>query len=245
MDGYARAHFRYGESIARTIGNQFVTAGGIDDAAAAVFAQRAAATASAGRYAVARLTAQYLARQVEMITGGEQLLYGSLQAPHGVEIPPDAFTTQALRSGLSDGDLWLRPMISTRTALARGERFVDAMAAGRAVAAATAHTDVALAQRSAVRYALEHDERVVGTRRVPGWRSCGLCNRAAERVYRVLELMPIHTSCRCTVSAIVSGRDPAARRNDVTTRAAREPPVAAVEIDLTTEIAPSLVEVPA
>jgi hypothetical protein len=55
--------------------------------------------------------------------------------------------------------------------------------------------------------------------------------------------MPIHTSCGCGVSAIVGGRDPAARRNDITTRAAREPLAADYTVDLTTEIAPSLVEV--
>lgn len=234
MDGYARAHYRYGEAIAATIGRQFVTVGAVDDQAAAVFIERASSTAAAGRDGVARLSSTFLARQVAMMSDGEI---------RTVEIPPGALETEALRSGLTDEQLWMRPMITARAALAAGVVFAAALAKGQAVAAMTAHTDVALAQRWAARHALADDERVIGTRRVPGWSSCTMCAGNADRVYRVLELLPIHSACRCTVSAVVAGRDPAGRRNEVTARAAAKPPAERVEIDHSTEIAPSLVEV--
>jgi hypothetical protein len=234
MDGYARAHYRYGQIIAETIRRAFLTAGGVDDRAAETFIARATAAAAAGRAGIARLTAGFLTRQVGLLTDGEI---------RAVTVALDDLTTPQLRTGVSDDDLWLRPVIAARAGLGRGDRYPVALAAGAALATMTAHTDVALAQRTAARVALVDDPRVVGTRRVPGWSSCTMCAGNADRVFRVLELMPIHSACRCTVSTVVDGRDPAARRNRVTAAAATKPPAARVEIDHTTEIAPSLVEV--
>jgi len=234
MDGYARAHFRYGTAIEATVTRQWVTLGGVDDASAAAFGQAAARVAGVGRAGAARLTSTFLTRQVAMLTDGHV---------RAVDIDIDDLATPALRSGLTDAELWLRPVVTARTYLSRGARYADAMASGRATAAGIAHTDVALAQRYATRASLYGDDRVVGVRRVPGWRACRLCSLAAERVYYVRDLMPIHTSCRCTTSAVVDGRDPGARRNAVTERAATGPLPDDYVIDLTTEIAPSLQEV--
>jgi hypothetical protein len=39
--------------------------------------------------------------------------------------------------------------------------------------------------------------------------TCGLCIAAADRIYKVDDLMPIHTSCACEPMPIVRGVDPA------------------------------------
>lgn len=235
MDAYMRAHYRYGVALDQAVARRFLTIGGVDDAAAAEFIAAAARTAQVGRAGVARLTSNYLGRQVAMLADGEV---------RTVEIPTDELATAALRGGLGDEDLWMRPVIRARTELSRGGRWPEALAAGRASAHEIATTDVALAQRSATRSSLAGDDRVTGYRRVPGWRSCSLCSLAAERVYGVRDLMPIHSRCGCTVSAVVDGaRDPGRARNEAVTRIMKPDLPDDYVIDLTTEIAPSLVEV--
>ncbi|KAA8827242.1 hypothetical protein [Bifidobacterium myosotis] len=44
--------------------------------------------------------------------------------------------------------------------------------------------------------------------------TCGLCVVAADRVYTIRELMPLHANCHCTVLPITSGNDPGLRLND-------------------------------
>lgn len=234
MDAYSRAHFRYGAALDQAVARRFLTIGGVDDASAATFADAVSTTAAAGRAGVARLTSNYLGRQVAMLVDGEI---------RTVDIPPEDLATPVLRSGLEDVELWLRPVIRARTALAGGGTWHEALAAGRAAAHEIATTDVALAQRAATRMALAGDDRVTGYRRVPGWRSCQLCSLAADRIYHVRDLMPIHARCGCTVSAVADGRDPGHRRNEVVSRITKPDLPDDYVIDLTTEIAPSLVEV--
>jgi hypothetical protein len=67
-------------------------------------------------------------------------------------------------------------------------------------------------QQTLVRVA-EKDERITGYRRVIHPEAskggvCGLCIAAADRVYHVKELMPIHDRCKCTVSPVTSEHDP-------------------------------------
>lgn len=38
---------------------------------------------------------------------------------------------------------------------------------------------------------------------------CGLCIAASDRMYRVRELMPVHTNCKCTTAAVTAEFDPA------------------------------------
>ncbi|MGV0042028.1 VG15 protein [Mycobacterium colombiense] len=68
------------------------------------------------------------------------------------------------------------------------------------------------AQQTLVRVA-EHDERIIGYRRVihPELSKggvCGMCVAAADRVYHVRELQPIHNRCKCTVSPVTTAHDP-------------------------------------
>lgn len=234
MDAYTRAHYRYGLALDQVVARQFLSIGGVDQASAAAFVDAVSTTAATGRAGIAGLTSQYLTRQVAMLVDGQI---------RTIEIPVDELATPALRSGLSDGDLWLRPVIRARTELSRGATWAEALAAGRTSVHEITTTDVALAQRSATRWSLAGDDRVTGYRRVPGWRSCTLCSLAAERVYGIRDLMPIHSRCHCTVAAVAEGRDPGRRRNDAVARVTRPSLPDDYVIDLTTEIAPSLVEV--
>lgn len=45
--------------------------------------------------------------------------------------------------------------------------------------------------------------------------TCGMCIAAADRLYKVSELMPIHAHCKCTVAAVTEDHDPADEANSV------------------------------
>lgn len=62
--------------------------------------------------------------------------------------------------------------------------------------------------------------RIVGYRRVihperSRGGTCGLCIAAADRIYHVAQLMPIHDGCKCTVAAVTEDYDPADDLNAV------------------------------
>ncbi len=78
----------------------------------------------------------------------------------------------------------------------------------------TAETDVLLAIREQIDNTLVK-RGVTGYRRVPrfersekGYGPCGLCVVAADRVYSVKEMLPIHHRCRCEVVPIMGSLDP-------------------------------------
>lgn len=84
-------------------------------------------------------------------------------------------------------------------------------------AAVVAEADVMLAARAQARRFLT-TTGARGYRRIlhpelsaPG--SCGLCVVAADRVYRIEELMPIHDRCKCEVLPIIGRADPGLRLN--------------------------------
>lgn len=67
-------------------------------------------------------------------------------------------------------------------------------------------------QQTLVRVA-QDDERIIGYRRIIHPEAskggvCGMCVAAADRVYHVKELMPIHDRCECTVSPVTTAHDP-------------------------------------
>lgn len=82
-----------------------------------------------------------------------------------------------------------------------------------------AETDVALAMREQSRQVLVRSN-ATGYRRVlhpelsQDGVSCGLCIVAADRVYQVKDLLPLHPQCHCEVSPILNGVDPGRRLNE-------------------------------
>lgn len=45
--------------------------------------------------------------------------------------------------------------------------------------------------------------------------TCGMCIAAADRIYKVAELMPIHAHCKCTVAPVTEDHDPADDANNI------------------------------
>ena len=70
-----------------------------------------------------------------------------------------------------------------------------------------------LASQQTLVRAAEKDERIVGYRRIihPELAKggvCGLCVTAADRVYKVEELQPIHNRCNCSIAPVTTAHDP-------------------------------------
>lgn len=116
-------------------------------------------------------------------------------------------TGEALR-GTDPAEVYLRPIIEVRTALAAGKKFAEAIQLGRQRAGVIAETDIILAQRAATREAVQADKRIVGYRRVLTGKSCILCATASTQRYRRGDLMPIHPRCDCATAPIFGSADP-------------------------------------
>ena len=106
----------------------------------------------------------------------------------------------------SVADLWRRPGITARKALADGKPFEEAMQLGGTRAGSMAEADVALAHRAAARDAMERNG-LDGYRRVLTGVSCDLCRVASTQLYRTGDLMPIHSRCDCRIAPVVDGYD--------------------------------------
>lgn len=70
-----------------------------------------------------------------------------------------------------------------------------------------------LASQQTLVRAAEKDKRIVGYRRIihPELAKggvCGLCVVAADRVYHVEELQPIHDRCNCSIAPVTTAHDP-------------------------------------
>ncbi|MDO3335150.1 hypothetical protein [Mycobacteroides abscessus] len=81
-----------------------------------------------------------------------------------------------------------------------------------------------LAQAEMIAQAVDLDNlgksRIIGTRRIihpelSSTGTCGLCIAAADRIYRVTELLPIHNKCKCTYGVITEDFDPAGQLNSM------------------------------
>lgn len=123
-------------------------------------------------------------------------------------VDPELVVGGAARAGSVPLEVYRRGIVTARTATTKGRTLVEAMAAGRARMVSTAETDVALTQRAGIVQLLQHDERVVGYRRVLTGRSCAFCAVASTQRYHRAELMPLHSHCDCGVVPIVGSRDP-------------------------------------
>ncbi len=83
---------------------------------------------------------------------------------------------------------------------------------------AVAHTDVTLAVREQVRKSLDQVRGVTGYRRIlrpelSETGPCGLCVVAADRKYKIEDLMPLHDRCVCEVLPIIGDIDPGLNLN--------------------------------
>jgi hypothetical protein len=108
----------------------------------------------------------------------------------------DAYRYQVIARGLSEQQAQQRAL--QRTAVVAE---ADVMLAARAQARRFLTTTGARGYRRIL-----HPELSTGG-------SCGLCVVAADRVYRIEQLMPIHDRCKCEVLPIIGRADPGLRLN--------------------------------
>lgn len=118
-------------------------------------------------------------------------------------VTPEQVTGAALRNGTPPAEVYTRPVIDVRRELARDRRIDRAREAARQRAIVLADTDAALAHRFAAASAFE-TLGFTRYRRVPTGRSCDLCRTAAEQLYNVAQLLPIHPHCDCRVIPVYS-----------------------------------------
>jgi hypothetical protein len=170
---------------------------GIGDEAMQAFASEAAGLVTQAQTVAARNTIAYLA-QCEGVPA-----IGS-----GVSIPE---VLDAARPGVSAAEVYTRPVVTVRAALSEGETFARAMQIGLSRLTATVDTDIALSSRETSRqYASSPRSRIQGYRRLPSGNACNYCLMACTQRYRHQDLMPLHTSCHCTLPPlpIVGNVDP-------------------------------------
>lgn len=152
-----------------------------------------------------------------------------------IERPPQASVDYADRDGLVDIDLlqfgttdgmFNRPARKYRYARSQGATQLEADQVARNLIGLIIDENAMLAARLAAAEVLQKTvdldlpgPKIIGYRRIiHPERSrtgvCGLCIAAADRLYSVEDLMPIHTRCECTVAAVTADRDPGKRLND-------------------------------
>ncbi|MGD9797118.1 MAG: hypothetical protein AB7H43_10760 [Acidimicrobiia bacterium] len=130
------------------------------------------------------------------------------QLDEDLDIDAELTTGAALRNGVDPLEVYRRPAVNARVAVALGHTFDEAMARAGQRASVLAQTDVALSQRAAISLATDATPRIVGYRRVLTGRSCAFCATASTQRYRRGELMPLHPRCDCSVAPMIGDRDP-------------------------------------
>jgi len=181
-----------------SIGQLWLELGGPDDRRALEFAELAVEVVNDAAAATAELVEGYVDEYVGTVTGR------ATGGPSPLDLTD--FVVDQLRQtpGL---DVYRRPAITARAALAAGRPFEEAMQVAGSRASATAEADVGLAHRRAAVETMSSSSAVDGYRRILTGASCLLCMAASTQRYRSGELMPIHTRCDCRVGPLVDGTD--------------------------------------
>jgi hypothetical protein len=114
---------------------------------------------------------------------------------------------------------WARPAEQFRYAKSQGASDVEAQQVAKDRAEILALDDTQLAQNKATVALLKAYPKVEGYRRVihpelSAGGTCGLCAVAADRVYKVDRLMPVHARCKCGVLPITMQWDPGSPLNE-------------------------------
>jgi hypothetical protein len=189
----------------------------------------------------ASVTDGYMARSTSAITGRRYDTVGAIDVRSLRRQLPRDVIEQLARSGRdsipaaqatrSQGKVEAVPAEEVYGRIADHVRFVtvargvspeQAALEGLRRAAIVADTDVMLADRAQANKFLTQRKptSVVGYRRIlhpelgGGGPPCGLCVVAADRLYHIEDLMPIHSRCRCTVAAALADYDPGQTLND-------------------------------
>jgi len=155
--------------------------GGVDDAAQRRFARAAAEVVEAAQRQAAMLADAYIRTYTAGLDG----------TTIGATVDLASATSQR---GVAAVEVYARPAITARTALAGGKDFAEAFRVARTRATSAADVDVKLAARSAAR-----DSMVAAGytryRRVPDGTACTFCLVASTQAYNTGDLMPLHNRC--------------------------------------------------
>lgn len=118
------------------------------------------------------------------------------------------------RMGVTTGEAYARVPAVYRTHIAAGESHEEALERSMDRLTTMLSTDLQLAHREATRRsAIVNPRSITGYRRIirpemSGGNVCGLCIAAADRVYTISELMPLHSGCNCDTSPRTRDFDP-------------------------------------
>lgn len=135
----------------------------------------------------------------------------------GTEVSVQDMTTEQIFTRPAVGFRWIESEGGTREDAARESGLrIDTLVDDNLMLAQR------LAQAEMIAQAVDLDNldkaKITGYRRVihPEMSrsgACGLCIAAADRIYHVAELLPIHTHCKCTIAAVTTEFDPADELN--------------------------------
>lgn len=193
--GYLELRARAATSVAAL----WQTYGGVAESDRATFAALAAEAVEATQAQMCNLMDGYfdaLAREA-----------GFPELAEAARINPSKHIGAAVRNGVPTTDVYGRPTITARAALAEGVPFDQAMAKAERRAVTAAETDIALTNRSSAQEAMEN-RRVRFYRRTLTGRSCVFCATASTQRYRRGDLMPLHARCDCGIAPIFGDGDP-------------------------------------
>lgn len=185
------------DTTAATVGGLWDRLGGPGDQAAARFVAAAVPVVAGAQAASVSLGIAYVQTYSVAATGEAETL--SID---------QAALIAGLRGGVPLSEVYQRPVITARAALADGGTLAEALKAARLRAVSTAGTDVMLAARGGTHAAMARAARVVGYRRVPDGAACKFCLLASTQRYHLSQLMPLHQRCGCTVAPIIGTQDP-------------------------------------
>jgi len=118
-------------------------------------------------------------------------------------------STSALRNGVNVKEVYSRPFVQMRMALAKGDSFTDALSLGSRTADSFARTEIQLSRRQASLFARRANDNIVGfLRTLSGNENCALCYVASTQRYNKGDLLPIHPACDCGEMPIYGDSDP-------------------------------------
>ena len=140
----------------------------------------------AGQVQIATLTAADIARDL----GVTPALVDRDEVTNGRGVPPET--------------VYARPIVTVRTALARGEQFSSALQRGQNRMRSLVSTDLQMAKVRQADASLEAAGATQYRRVLVGAKNCALCAIASTQRYHVGNLLPIHPGCNCGVEPIES-----------------------------------------
>lgn len=150
----------------------------------------------AGQLQLAYLTSAFLAQQANLL--------------RGVPVKPARVDRNAIVNarGVLTKELLHRPAVSMYAALAAGQTFNQAKAAGLNRLATIVGTQMQLAKTHQARTALQASGAVYFRRVLSGSENCKICIIATTQRYSTGSLSPIHNGCDCGVEELPAGEAP-------------------------------------